>query len=325
MQVGPGDDAENSFGHRQSGLLWATSITGIYGAAIMTWDSARRSLVILGVAASLQNHPCLADTLANEPAAAEGIQEIVVTATRRAERLQDVPISITAFSQEKLDGLGLKNIDDLSRLTPGVTFSRNGMGSSANYNDENSDISIRGIDSSAGSSTTGIYLDDTPVQSRHIGFGAVNVFPQLFDIDRVGVLRGPQGTLFGAGAEGGAVRFITPAARLAAEQRVFALRVASTKNGDPSYELGAAAGGPIISDVLGFRVSASYRRDGGWVDRVAYTRSANDLLTLPVYAATTESAANWQETVTARAALKWQATSTLSVEALVLLPATPNS
>ena len=292
----------------------ATSITGIYGAAIMTWDLARRSFVILGVAASLQTYPCLADTSANEPAAAEGIQEIVVTATRRAERLQDVPISITAFSQEKLDGLGLKNIDDLSRLSPGVTFSRNGSGSSANYNDENSDISIRGIDSSAGSSTTGLYLDDTPVQSRHIGFGAVNVFPQLFDIDRVEVLRGPQGTLFGAGAEGGAVRFITPTPGLQQNSGYLRSEVATTKNGDPSYEIGAAAGGPIISDVLGFRVSASFRHDGGWVDRVAYTRSANDLLTAPVYAQTTEADANWQETVTARAALKWQATSALSIE-----------
>ena len=87
------------------------------------------------------------------------------------------------------------------------------MGSAANYNDENSDINIRGIDSQAGTSTTGIYIDDTPMQSRHIGFGAVNVFPALFDLERVEVLRGPQGTLFGAGAEGGVVRFITPAAR----------------------------------------------------------------------------------------------------------------
>jgi len=121
--------------------------------------------------------------------AAGGIEEIVVTAERREERLQDVPISVAAFSQEKLDSQGLKNIDDLSRLSPGVTFMRTGMSSNANYNDENSDINIRGIDSVAGSATTGVYIDDSPVQSRHIGFGAVQVFPQLFDLDRVEVLR----------------------------------------------------------------------------------------------------------------------------------------
>src|ERR1700746_3430286 len=79
-----------------------------------------------------------------------GLEEIVVTATRREERLQDVPISVAAFSQEKVDAQGLRNIDDLTRLSPGVAFQRNGMSSAGNYNDEGSDINIRGVDSTAG-------------------------------------------------------------------------------------------------------------------------------------------------------------------------------
>jgi iron complex outermembrane receptor protein len=251
-----------------------------------------------------------------DTASSSGLEEIVVTATRRSEKLQDVPISITAFSQEKLDSQGLRSIDDLSRLSPGVVFERNGMGSSANYNDENSDISIRGIDSQAGTSTTGIYIDDTPVQSRHIGFGAVNVFPALFDLDRVEVLRGPQGTLFGAGAEGGVVRFITPQPNLTKDSGYLRSEVASTKSGDASYEMGAAAGGPIISDVLGFRVSASFRRDGGWVDRANYSLTpnpANPILPTPVLGRVTETDANWQETLTFRAALKWAVNDAVSV------------
>jgi outer membrane receptor protein involved in Fe transport len=227
------------------GYLWAVPVAGQ-----LLWPA-------MAMAAA-------ADT---ETGASGGLEEIVVTATRRVERLQDVPISVTAFSQEKLDAQGLRSIDDLTRLSPGVMFQRNGNGSSANYNDENSDISIRGIDSQAGTSTTGIYVDDTPVQSRHIGFGAVNVFPALFDLDRVEVLRGPQGTLFGAGAEGGVIRFITPQPDLSKDSGYLRAEAASTKSGDASYEMGAAAGGPIINDVLGFRVSASFRRDGGWVDR----------------------------------------------------------
>src|SRR6266404_5618181 len=97
--------------------------------------------------------PAMAATGDAETAPSSGLEEITVTATRREERLQDVPISVSAFSQEKLDAEGLRNIDDLSRLSPGVTFSRNGTGSSANYNDENSDINIRGVDSAAGTST----------------------------------------------------------------------------------------------------------------------------------------------------------------------------
>jgi outer membrane receptor protein involved in Fe transport len=74
------------------------------------------------------------------------LQEVVVTAERRTERLMDVPMSVQAFSPEALDQKGLHNIDDLSRVAPGVTFLRNGMSASGNYNDEDSDVSIRGID-----------------------------------------------------------------------------------------------------------------------------------------------------------------------------------
>ncbi|MGA2710224.1 MAG: TonB-dependent receptor plug domain-containing protein, partial [Steroidobacteraceae bacterium] len=113
----------------------------------------------------------MAATGAADTASGGALEEIVVTAQRREQRLEDVPMSITAFSQEKIDQLGLRSIDDLTRLSPGVTFMRNGMSASGNYNDEDSDVSIRGIDSTAGASTTGIYIDDTPIQTRHLQFG----------------------------------------------------------------------------------------------------------------------------------------------------------
>jgi len=240
------------------------------------------------------------------------ISEVVVTATRREERLQDVPISVSAFSQDRIDSQGLRDIDDLTRLSPGITFQRNGNGSAANYNDESSDISIRGIDSQAGTSTTGIYIDDTPIQSRHIGFGAVNAFPALFDLDRVEVLRGPQGTLFGAGAEGGAIRFITPQPSLTKDSGYVRSEVATTRHGDTSYEAGAAVGAPIIQDVLGFRASMSFRRDGGWVDRAGYTVSPDQA---PVLQGVGQGQgdANWHETFTLRGALKWAVSDTLTV------------
>ena len=151
------------------------------------------------------------------------LEEIVVTATRRAERLQDIAVSATAFTQEKLDVQGLRSIDDLTRLTPGVTFQRDATTSAGNFNDEDSDINIRGVDSTAGTSTVGIYIDDTPIQGRHISFTSFNAFPALFDLERVEVLRGPQGTLFGAGSEGGTVRFIQPSPDLQCRLGVHAL------------------------------------------------------------------------------------------------------
>jgi iron complex outermembrane recepter protein len=258
----------------------------------------------------------VAATTEPEATTNNGLEEIVVTATRRSERLQDVPISVLAFSQEKLDQQGLKSIDDLSRLSPGLNFQRNGMSSAGNYNDEGSDINIRGVDSTAGTSTTGIYIDDTPIQTRHIGFGSINAFPALFDLDRVEVLRGPQGALFGAGAEGGVVRFISPEPDLHKATGYAIADVATTDGGSPSYEGGVAFGSPIIDDVLAFRASVSYRRDGGWVDRVGYTLSPNNTVALPtpVYNGdTTESNANSWETVTGRVALKWKVNDALEI------------
>jgi iron complex outermembrane recepter protein len=246
--------------------------------------------------------PGWAQTTAQLSAPESSLEEIRVTATRREERQQDVPISLTTFNQQSLDTLSVNSIDDVTRQTPGVTFVRNGVAGTSAYNDEGSDINIRGIDSTAGASTTGIYVDDTPIQSRKIGFGTQNAYPAVFDLDRVEVLRGPQGTLFGASSEGGTVRFIQPQPSLDDASGYIKSELASSQHGDPSYELGAAGGDAIINDVLGFRVSASLRRDGGWVDRVdPNTRQVLD------------PRANWRQTTTARAALTWKASDTVSI------------
>src|SRR5262249_59485909 len=126
-------------------------------------------------------------------------EEIVVTSTRHEESLSKVPISVTALSQDAMDIRGIKDIMDVARFTPGVNIDNAGT----------NNISIRGIASTGGAGTTGIYLDDTPIQMRALAFNPDETLPKAFDIERVEVLRGPQGTLFGAGSEGGTVRYIT--------------------------------------------------------------------------------------------------------------------
>src|SRR2546430_9022703 len=121
------------------------------------------------------------------------LQEITVTATRREESLSKVPISVTALTQESLDNRGIKDFSEVARFTPGVNFDNSGT----------NNISIRGISGTGGAGTTGIYLDDTPIQMRALAFSPDEAVPKSFDIDRVEVLRGPQGTLFGSGSEGG--------------------------------------------------------------------------------------------------------------------------
>lgn len=235
---------------------------------------------------------------ADPPDASVSLEEIVVTAQRRQERLQDVPISVTAYNQATMDAQGTRSIDDISRLTPGVTFMR----SANNNNSESSSIAIRGITSNAGASTTGVYIDDTPIQGRNLSFPSFNTYPALFDIERVEVLRGPQGTLFGAGSEGGTVRFISPEPSLERHSIYARSEVAATSNGDPLYELGVAGGGPVIDDKVGFRASVSYRSEGGYVDRVDWHTQR-----------VVDAAANSNKTMTARLAFKWAVSDSLSV------------
>ena len=220
------------------------------------------------------------------PSAKTEVPEVVVTATRQAQSLSKVPESVSAFTAAKMEVEGIKSFADLAKFTPGVTF-----------DEERHDVSIRGISSKAGSGTTGVYIDDTPIQMRALGLNANNTLPAVFDLDRVEVLRGPQGTLFGAGSEGGTVRYITPQPSLTKYSAVAHSEVSFTENGAPNYELGAAVGGPIVEDKLGFRVSAWGRHDGGWIDRVDTDTGA-----------TTEKNANFADTTVLRAALTWAPT-----------------
>ena len=256
--------------------------------------SVTLALAVMGLGAG----SAAADTPSSTPAVSGTLDEIVVTSQRREERLQDVPISVSVFSQALMDAQGVRTVDDLSRLTPGVSFTRGAV----NNNSDSSDIAIRGIDSTAGAATTGIYIDDTPIQSRHLSFGTFNAYPALFDIERVEVLRGPQGTLFGSGSEGGTIRFITPEPGLQKYSAYVRSELAETAHGDPVYELGAAAGGPIVADTLGFRASASIRHEGGYIDRVDW-HTGNVV----------DKNANSNKTTTARLAFKWAVNDSLSI------------
>lgn len=226
---------------------------------------------------------------------AEG--EIVVTAVRRDTALNETPLSIAAFGQDQMDELGVREFSDIAALTPGLTFTRGSWWSSSN-----TQVAIRGIQQRVGDSTTAVYIDDAPVQVRGIGNSATNPFPVVFDLERIEVLRGPQGTLFGAGAEGGAVRFITPQPSLEDYSGYARAELAFTEGGAPSFESGVAYGGPIIEGALGFRASVWYRQDGGWVDRASYPDGA-----------ILDENANTQDSIVAKAALTWAPNSNLTI------------
>jgi outer membrane receptor protein involved in Fe transport len=259
--------------------------------------------------AALISTPVLAqDATADAPSSGE----IVVTATRKSEALSKVPISVSAYGQEQIVKQGIRAVEDIVRLTPGVSIRKSGTAVG--------NISIRGISSAAGASTIGVYIDDTPIQVRSLGVSSSINYPAMFDLERIEILRGPQGTLFGAGSEGGTIRFIQPEPSLTKWSGMARAELGTTQNGAASYEGGYAMGGPIVTDKIGFRASVYYRHDGGFIDKATGTPTvlnatgaagANSLIFSNVN--TYKSDVNWGDTFAARLALKFQPTEWLTI------------
>jgi iron complex outermembrane recepter protein len=192
------------------------------------------------------------------------LDEIIVTAQRRAESLDKVPVSVTAYSQKTMDELHIQSFSDLSGVVPGLALSTPGV----SQQQSNSDVAIRGIFSGGNSPTTGIYIDETPIAVRQnlaAGFSG-SPRPDIFDLDRIEVLRGPQGTLFGSSAMGGVIRFITPQPNLEGSSGYSKAEFSYTERGAPSYEVGLAYGAALVEGVAGFRVSGYFHSDGGFID-----------------------------------------------------------
>ena len=189
-------------------------------------------------------------------------EEVVVTGMSVARTVPDTPLSVVVWTGEDLASAEVKSAARLANITPGVEFdSYQDYGAGIETN-----IAIRGINARDGS-TVAVYVDDTPITSDRASiFG--RAYPLLFGLDRVEISRGPQGVLMGEGAEGGGVRFVRVQPSLVMFDATVHSEYSTTARGAPSYEFGGEFGGPLATDVLGLRLSAWSRRDGGYVDRV---------------------------------------------------------
>lgn len=193
--------------------------------------------------------------------ASAAIEEIVVTAQKREQSLQDVPVSLSVYSQDAITKLNAGDFADFADTVPGLGFATLGAGSS-NY-------IIRGIGQVGlgASPTTGVYLDEVPLQTR-TGRGASLPDPRLFDVARVEVLRGPQGVIFGSSAMGGMVRIVTNQPDSGQFESLVDVGVSSIDGGSESWDVKAMANIPLVNDVLAFRISGTVGVDGGWIDEV---------------------------------------------------------
>jgi len=232
--------------------------------------SIRRSvrLILSSAAIGALSQPALAAQAGSDASGQDdALEEVVVTATRQVDTVNRVALAVTAQTQDILDQRGVQDISDLEAIVPGLRLS--GREASGNVT-----VAIRGIrQQSATAATTGFYVDETSLQKRAAGsFASQNgtPVPPLFDLERVEVLRGPQGTLFGGGSEGGTIRYIQARPGLTEYTSYGRAQWMNTKGGDPSYEAGFALGGPIVEGKLGFRASIFTRQTGGYIDLTDY-------------------------------------------------------
>ena len=221
------------------------------------------SVFALMVAASV--NPARADQALADPnapvapaAESAGLEEIVVTAQKRSENIKDIPISISAMSAYDIQSKQIRDYDDIARAIPGVSF--NSLAGSEGLDN----ISIRGISSTSGSATVGIYLDDVSITVKNFFDGSSQ--PKLFDIDRIEVLRGPQGSLYGASAMGGTIRFITKQPNLDGYSAELDSDLSGTVHGGVNYNEGAVVNVPIVPGIAAIRTSFGYSLDSGYID-----------------------------------------------------------
>ncbi|WP_176590104.1 TonB-dependent receptor [Sphingobium sp. EM0848] len=204
------------------------------------------ALTGLAVAAAVPAH-------AGEPA-------LIVTARRVAEAEDRVPISIVRLDAGDLADRDADDLQDIARAVPNLTVPTVGIFGAQQP-------AIRGVYSNIGASTIGLYVDDVPVQIRSLEV-AGNPDLRTFDLDRVEVLRGPQGTLFGANSMGGTIRYVTRQPELEGMNAAISGELAAVRGGGLTREIQGALGTAIVPDRLGARISGYYRRDAGLIDHV---------------------------------------------------------
>ena len=236
--------------------------------------------ITAAVLAALGAHgTCFAADAADSGAAdsdLDSVSTVTVTAERRSESIQNVPITIQAITGDQLKQLNVTSFDDVVKYLPNVSFGANGPGQGEIYMRGLSAGPAAGEQSSASIlpfPNVAVYLDDQSVQ-----FPGRNLDIYMADMQRIEVLEGPQGTLFGGGAEAGAIRYITNKPNLARTEGDVSAMYGITAHGDPNTSIQAMLNVPVIEGTFALRGVIYNEKRGGYIDNVpsTFTRSNND-------------------------------------------------
>jgi iron complex outermembrane recepter protein len=217
-----------------------------------------------GVAARAQQPPAVAPAPASaaapqEPGSGAKLDVVNVTAQRRSERLQDVPAAITAITGAQIEKSGFDEFADYARTVPGLSFIDRGPGKTK--------ITLRGVSSGVtmdNQSPVGVYFDEMPVS-----YPSYNPDLRLYDVERIEVLRGPQGTLYGAGSMGGTIKVITRKPELNILEGSVNTVLSRTRFGTDNWRVNAMLNVPVVTDKIALRAVLYKRDEGGFIDNAA--------------------------------------------------------
>ncbi|HEV2599475.1 TonB-dependent receptor [Sphingopyxis sp.] len=195
----------------------------------------------------------------------QGSGEIVVTASKREQKLRDVPSAITVLGGDTLANLGVRSVRDYATLTPGLTIQDSGSPG-------NGKIFIRGLTTGSlqQSATTVYYIDDVPFTASSANGGGAFIAPdpELTDIDRIEVLKGPQGTLYGASSLGGVIRLVSKSPDTSGFSGSARTELTAIDGGGVGYSASATLNIPLVTDRLAVRATGFYREAPGFVDNI---------------------------------------------------------
>ena len=190
------------------------------------------------------------------------LEEIVVTAEKREATIETTAISLTAVTGADIVNRGFTDLASLMQTVPGVSMRTSGPGMT--------EFEMRGVASNGGNSpTVGFYFDETPLTApAATNEGKIVISPDLYDLNRVEVLRGPQGTLYGSGSMGGTIRVIPNAPNPEAFESSGEAKFADTDHGGFDHGENAMINLPFLNGIAAVRIVGSYSFDAGWIDRV---------------------------------------------------------
>lgn len=217
------------------------------------------TLLVSGVLCSLAMTPVLAQSQ-SEPTVND-LEEVIVTAQKRSERLQDVPVAISVLDAAKMSERGSVELRDYFAQVPGLSMNARGAG--------RTQLILRGISTGTGGNpTVGITIGDSPFGSSSSRGGGDFMVPDLdpFDLQHIEVLRGPQGTLYGASSMGGLVKYVMTEPDTNEYSSRVQIDGSTVAHGGNGYGVRAGTNLPIISDKLGVKLSAFQREDAGYID-----------------------------------------------------------